>query len=210
MYSLSNRNRRKYQKQWLNYRLYSRQVIAQPMNMDIHTSRIMAAMELEEKEPLQGALADMFFGCWYDVPFFGDRMLNQVKEKLTPTVFEDFDRCVNHGDFVFKISNLATRWSVLVSPSMATYRHQLRVSTDDAKVVAQTTISALLDSLEDEDDPEEQAAQIAEIEAEFFNHCLVCNDKLAFSIVWWEMSKNKWHFNDKWLETQAFFVQQAA
>ncbi len=91
MYSLSNRNRRKFQKHWLSFRLYSRQVIDQPMNMDIHTSRIMAAMELDEKEPLQGALADMFYGCWFDVPYFGDRMLNQVREKLTPTLLQGFD-----------------------------------------------------------------------------------------------------------------------
>lgn len=210
MYSSSNHNRRSYQKHWLNYRRYSRQVIAHPMDMDSHTSRIMAAMELEEKEPLQGALADMFFGCWFDVPFFGERMLNQVKEKLTPTVLADFDRCVNHGDFVFKVSHLATRWSVLVSPSMATYPHQLRVSTDDSKVVAQTTISALLDIMEEEDDADDKAAQIAEIEAEFFAHCIVCDDRLAFSIVWWEMAKNKWEFNNQWLTTKQFFAQQAA
>ena len=163
MYSLPNRNRRKFQKHWLSFRLYSRQVIDQPMNMDIHTSRIMAAMELDEKEPLQGALADMFYGCWFDVPYFGDRMLNQVREKLTPTLLQGFDQCVNHGEYVFKVSNLATRWSVLVSPSMNTYQHQLRVSTDDSKVVAQMTIASLLDIMED-DDPEDQAEQIAEIE----------------------------------------------
>ena len=72
---------------------------------------------------------------------------------------------------------------------MNTYQHQLRVSTDDSKVVAQTTIAALLDIMEDDDDPEDQAEQIAEIEEEFFNHCLVCHDRLAFSMVWWEMSK---------------------
>lgn len=120
MYSLSNRNRRKFQKHWLSFRLYSRQVIDQPMNMDIHTSRIMAAMGLDEKEPLQGALADMFYGCWFDVPYFGDRMLNQVREKLTPTLLQGFDQCVNHGEYVFKVSHLATRWSVLVSPSIVT------------------------------------------------------------------------------------------
>lgn len=210
MYSLSNRNRRKFQKHWLSFRLYSRQVIDQPMNMDIHTSRIMAAMELDEKEPLQGALADMFYGCWFDVPYFGDRMLNQVREKLTPTLLQGFDQCVNHGEYVFKVSHLATRWSVLVSPSIVTYQHQLRVSTDDSKVVAQTTIAALLDIMEEEDDPEDQAEQIAEIEEEFFNHCLVCHDRLAFSMVWWEMSKNKWDFNDKWLETKEYFAKQVA
>lgn len=39
------------------------------MNTDLHTSRIMMALELDEREPLQGALADMFYGCWYDVPY---------------------------------------------------------------------------------------------------------------------------------------------
>lgn len=97
----------------------------------------------------------------------------------------------------------------MVSPSIVTYQHQLRVSSDDSKVVAQTTIAALLDIMED-DDPEDQAEQIAEIEEEFFNHCLVCHDRLAFSMVWWEMSKNKWDFNDKWLETKEYFAKQAA
>jgi mono/diheme cytochrome c family protein len=83
------------------------------------------------------------------------------------------------------------------------------VSTDDSKVVAQTTIAALLDIMEEED-PEDQAEQIAEIEEEFFNHCLVCHDRLAFIMVWWEMSKNKWDFNDKWLETKEYFAKQAA
>ncbi|MFO1382675.1 MAG: hypothetical protein U1E92_03750 [Moraxella osloensis] len=53
------------------------------------------------------------------------------------------------------------------------------------KVVAQTTIAALLDIMEDDDDLEDQAEQIAEeIEEEFFNHCLICHDRLAFSMVW--------------------------
>ncbi len=94
MFSLSSHTHKKQNKHWLNYRRYSRQVMTQPMNMDLHTSRIMTAMELDEKEPLQGALADMFFGCWYDVPYFGERMLSQVKEKLNPKVIEGFEQCI--------------------------------------------------------------------------------------------------------------------
>ena len=63
-------------------------MIDQPMNMDIHTSRIMAAMELDEKEPLQGALADMFYGCWFDVPILVTVCANQVREKPTPTLLQ--------------------------------------------------------------------------------------------------------------------------
>ena len=209
MDSLPSRNRKKHQKHWLNYRLYSRQVIRQPMNMDIHTSRIMVAMELEEKEPLQGALTDMFFGCWFNLPYFGDRMINQVKEKLTPAVIEGYNRCINHGDYIFKSSPLATRWSVLVLPSMAVYEHQLRVSSDDSKTVAELTVAALLDVIEEED-PEDQADQIAEIESAFFAHCLACHDRLAFSMAWWQMSKHKWTFNDNWLKTRDFFANVAA
>ena len=61
MDSLPSRNRKKHQKHWLNYRLYSRQVIRQPMNMDIHTSRIMVAMELEEKASARRADRHVFW-----------------------------------------------------------------------------------------------------------------------------------------------------
>ncbi|MFW2177960.1 MULTISPECIES: hypothetical protein [unclassified Moraxella] len=208
MYSLTNRSRKKQQKHWLNYRLYSRQVMSQPMNMDIHTSRIMTAMELEEKEPLQGALADMFYGCWFDVPYFGERMLGQVKEKINPNMLKGFQRCIEGLDYVFAVSPLATRWSVLISPSMQAFEHQLRISADDSRSVATLTISTLLDILEEEDDPEEQEELIEEVEQEFFAHCLAIDDRLAFSIVWWELSKNKWNFHEAWTQTRGIFERK--
>ncbi len=208
MYSLSSRNRKNQQKHWLNYRLYSRQIIAQPMNMDIHTSRIMTAMELDKKEPRQGALADMFFGCWYDVPYFGERMLAQVKEKLNPTVLEGFENCVNGKDYVFDVSPLATRWSVLTKLSMQAYDHQLRISSDDSRSVAQIVVATLLETLEDEDEGEERDAITTEIENDFFAHCLATDDRLAFSIVWWELAKNKWQFHTGWTQCRHEFEQQ--
>ncbi|WP_019520835.1 hypothetical protein [Faucicola boevrei] len=209
MYSLSSHSRKKHNKHWLNYRLYSRQVMTQPMNMDLHTSRVMTAMELDEKEPLQGALADMFFGCWYDVPYFGERMLSQVKEKLNPKVMEGFETCIYNKKYILESSSLATRWSVLVSPSMSVFENQMLVSPDDSRSVAQITISALLDALEDyEDDPEEVGEEIREIEEEFFKHCLTTDDRLAFTIVWWELSKNKWQFSENWTQTRHAFEEK--
>ncbi|MFO1382674.1 MAG: hypothetical protein U1E92_03745 [Moraxella osloensis] len=59
-------------------------MIDQPMNMDIHTSRIMAAMELVEKSRLRGALAKIYFMVvGLTCPYFGDRMLNQVRKTNT-------------------------------------------------------------------------------------------------------------------------------
>nr|WP_315043203.1 hypothetical protein [uncultured Moraxella sp.] len=209
MFSLSSHTHKKQNKHWLNYRRYSRQVMTQPMNMDLHTSRIMTAMELDEKEPLQGALADMFFGCWYDVPYFGERMLSQVKEKLNPKVIEGFEQCIFNKAYVLESSNLATRWSVLVSPSMGVFENQMFISPDDSRTVADIVVSALLElKAEFDDDPEEVGEEIAQIEQEFFKHCLACDDRLAFSIVWWELSKNKWQFNEGWTQTRHAFEEK--
>lgn len=208
MYSFASPNRKKSYKHWLNYRLYSRQIISQPMNMDLHTSRVMTAMELDEKEPLQGALADLFYGCWFDVPYFGERMLTQAKEKLNPLVLESFERCINGEDYVFEVSPLATRWSVLTSPSMRAHEHQLRISSDDSRSVAQIVITALMEVLEDEEEGEERDELLGEIEQEFFAHCLATDDRLAFSIVWWELAKNKWQFHEGWTQCRKQFEQK--
>lgn len=208
MYLSPNKNRKDQQKHWLNYRLYSRQIINQPMNMDIHTSRIMTAMELDKKEPLQGALADMFFGCWYDVPYFGERMLSQVKEKLSPSVLAGFEKCVVGENYVFDVSPLATRWSVLTKPSMQAFEHQLRISSDDSRTVAESVVSALLDAVEDVEEDEEQEVLVIGIENEFFAHCLATDDRLAFSIVWWELAKNKWEFHEGWTACRQAFKKQ--
>lgn len=209
MFSLSSSNRKKQMKRWLNYRLYSRQLITQPMNMDIHTSRVMMAMELDEKEPLQGALADMFYGCWFDVPYFGERMLSQVKEKLNPKVLKGFEECVENKKYILESSVLATRWSVLISPSMSVVENQMFISPDDSRAVADIVINLLLELWEEMDDePEEVLQEIQHVEEEFFRHCLACDDRLAFSIVWWELSKSKWQFSPEWTTTRRAFEEK--
>lgn len=196
-------------KRWLNYRLYSRQLMTQPMNMDIHTSRVMMAMELDEKEPLQGALADMFYGCWFDVPYFGERMLSQVKEKLNPKVIEGFEACVENKKYILENSVLATRWSVLISPSMSVAENQMFISPDDSRAVADIVINLLLELWEElDDEPEEVLQEIQHVEEEFFRHCLACDDRLAFSIVWWDLSKNKWQFSPEWTTTRQAFEEK--
>lgn len=209
MFSLPSNVRKKNMKHWLNYRRYSRQIINQPMNMDLHTSRVMTAMELDEREPLQGALADMFFGCWYDVPYFGERMLTQVKEKLNAQIVQGFEACIYQKKYILESSDLATRWSVLISPSLAVVENQIFVSPDDSRAVANITITALTDLMEElEDEPEDVWAEISKIEDAFFNHCLTTDDRLAFSIVWWELSKAKWQFSSEWTQVRKAFEQK--
>ncbi len=194
---LQHTNHSKNYNQRLSYRYFTRQVMNQPMNVDLHTSRIMVAMELEEREPLQGALVDMFYGCWFEVPFFGVRILSQVKDKLHQQTYKALRVYVEKRDYVQTISALATRWSVLVTPSMNVYHHQLRTSADDSYMLANQTVSALLTVLEE--DTINQTEQIHAIENEFFSHCKACNDSLAFSIVWWQLAKNGWRFDERWI-----------
>lgn len=211
MYELASHGRKKYYKNWINYRLYSRQLLRQTMNTDLHTSRIMMALDLDEREPLQGALADMFYGCWYDVPYFGARMLAQVEHKLNPKVLADFTECLGGKHYVTAVTPLATRWSVLVSPSMRAFDHQLRISADDSRKVADSVISNLIDIYkEEEEDDEERDMMIAEVENEFFNHCIATDDRLAFSLVWWGLAKKDWEFHDNWIRHRQFFEQKIA
>lgn len=181
-----------------NYRNFSRQVLTRPTDIDLHTSRIMAALELPEKEPLQGALADMFYGCWYDVPFFGERILAQVEDKLNATTRQAFQDCIDKKTLLETLNPLSTRWSVLTQPSMAAVGHQLRASSDDSRALANYTTETLLDVWDDSNDYNDP--EILEAEDDFFAHCLACDDRLAFSIVWWQLSKNGWVFSSRWTE----------
>ena len=49
---------------------------------------------------------------------------------------------------------------------------------------------------------------IAEIENEFFNHCIATDDRLAFSLVWWGLAKKDWEFHDNWIRHRQFFEQK--
>lgn len=177
----------------LSFRYYSRQILQQPTNMDMHTSRIMAAMELPEKEPLQGAMADMFYGCWFDVPFFGERMLNLVKEKLSAQAMLDFKACIAKTAYIKNSNHLATRWSVLITPSFAVHDYQMRTSTDDARVLAEETAINLMNAADDG-----ETDKVEQLENEFFAHCIACHDKLAFSLLWWQLAKHEWIFDERW------------
>ncbi len=100
------------------YRRMSRRVLNAPTMTRYHKDRIHSAMQFFESEPLQGALADYFFGCWYDVAYHGQEILDEAKERLSVPIYQAFLNCVQKKDYIWAISPLATRWSVLVMPSL--------------------------------------------------------------------------------------------
>ncbi|MEN2750328.1 hypothetical protein AAIR29_01645 [Psychrobacter sp. FBL11] len=179
------------------YRYYARKIFIDPSNRYYHEQRINAALLLNEKEPLQGAVADFFFGCWYDIPYDVKDIFARIQGRLHPQIEHAFHNCINKLDYIKYSSEFATRWSVLVTPSLNVQTHRLRISSDDAKEIAKNITTELMSARAAED-----WHTIEQVEREFFAHCLACNDRLAFSIVWFGLGKSDWQFDERWCDCQ--------
>lgn len=179
------------------FRYYSRKVFTDPSNRYYHEQRLNAALLLSEKEPLQVAVADFFFGCWYDIPYDVEAIFARIQGRLHPQIEQAFYNCINKLDYIRHSSEFATRWSVLVTPSLNVQTHRLRISSDDAKEIAKNITAELMSARDTAD-----WNAIDQVEREFFAHCLACNDRLAFSIVWFSLGKRDWQFDERWSHCQ--------
>ncbi|WP_201555879.1 hypothetical protein [Psychrobacter sp. 72-O-c] len=179
------------------FRVYSRKIFLAPNNRHFHEQRINAALLLSEKEPLQGAVADFFYGCWYDIPYDVTNMFTRIQGRLHPHVELAFRDCINKLAYIQHSSVLATRWSVLVTPSLNEQTQRLRISSDDAKEIAKDITAELMMARDNEN-----WNTIEQIENEFFSHCVARNDRLAFSIVWFRLGKSDWQFDERWNNCQ--------
>nr|WP_299040448.1 hypothetical protein [uncultured Psychrobacter sp.] len=185
-----------------DFRFYSRKIFSAPNNRYYHEQRINAALLLKEKEPLQGAVADFFYGCWYDIPYDVEYIFIRIQNRLHPQIERAFRNCINKIDYIRHSSEFATRWSVLITPSLNVDTHRLRISSDDAKEIAKNITTELMSARDNED-----WSTIEQIENEFFAHCLACNDRLAFSIVWFRLGKSDWQFDQRWQSCQEHLEQ---
>ena len=185
-----------------DFRFYSRKIFSAPNNRYYHEQRINAALLLTEKEPLQGAVADFFYGCWYDIPYDVEDVFIRIQNHLHPQIERAFRNCINKIDYIRHSSEFATRWSVLITPSLNVDTHRLRISSDDAKEIAKNITTELMSARDNED-----WSTIEQIENEFFAHCLACNDRLAFSIVWFRLGKSDWQFDQRWQSCQEHLEQ---
>lgn len=174
------------------YRRMSRRILGSPTIANYHKERIRTAMSFFESEPLQGALADYFFGCWYDVPYQGQAILDDAKDRLSAPIYQAFLNCVQKKDYIWDISSLATRWSVLVTPSLNVPTHKLRTSSDHAWHMADSIIASLLKA------KEEQNPLLTHLEDDFLEHCIACADRMAFMVVWFRLNKADWTFDERW------------
>lgn len=185
-----------------DFRYYGRKIFLAPNNRYYHEQRINAALLLNEKEPLQGALADFFYACWYDIPYDVESIFAQVQHRLSEPVREKFSDCIYKLDYIQHSSIFATRWSVLVAPSLNEDSQRLLISSDDAGAVAQDITNSLIDARENQD-----WQTIEYIENDFFSHCVARSDRLSFSLVWFRLGKNGWDFDERWNQCQQSLSQ---
>ncbi|OBX48927.1 hypothetical protein [Moraxella nonliquefaciens] len=177
-----------------HFRHYSRAVLKNPSAAQYHKERINVAKKLDESEPLQGALSDYFFGCWYDAPMMNPEFIQTFKPRLNTQAWQIINDCITRKYYLQKNNLLATRWSVLTTPTLDVPSHKLRVSSDDATLLAQRLLESILTAHKAQNHDE-----VMRLENEFFNHCLACHDLVAFMKAWFKLGKHNWVFDMRWV-----------
>lgn len=152
------------------FRLLGRQMLAQPTERDRHELRILVGCSLPGTEPVQGALADMLHACEPDAERSGKLLERpEVVSHLPEYVAQAFQALVRSGERLAKATPLATRYSVIATPSLDVPKRALLVSVDDSKTIAAHAVAAV---------------QVGDTvaEEEFLAHCRGAHDTLAFML----------------------------
>lgn len=176
------------------FRHYSRAILQEPSNEAYHKERIRIAKKLGESEPLQGALSDYFFGCWYDVPMISREFIEEFQPHLSTQAWQIISDCTAKKYHLQKNNLLATRWSVITTPTLDVPSHKLRASSDDATYIAQNLADAILLAHKNK-----QLDEVSKLEDEFFEHCLACHDLVAFMKAWFKLGREGWLFDERWI-----------
>lgn len=175
------------------FRYHSRCVLKQPHSKYDHEQRIHIAKSFVENEPLQGALADYILMYWYDIAVQEQDLFADIEHRFKANVLAKFKRCIAQQDYIQSISELATRWSVLVTPSSDVPAHQQVINREDSLALASSISQQLLQARQ-----EENTELVILLEDEFISHCMACMDRIAFLTVWMKLSNQAWVFTSKW------------
>ncbi len=178
------------------FREASRRILQSANVPELHIKRIRIGAQFQSSEAVQGALADYFYTCWYEIISDNSKaleILDEVRDRLNSKVQADFYACIEKKQYINRTSRMATSWSVFVSPSMDVAQHLLRTNKQHTMRLVDAIIHELTEAKE-KDLPNE----IYQIEEKFFEHCLVCDDLMAFMKAWFRLNKINWTFDDRW------------
>lgn len=165
------------------FREAGRQVMRSPRQAGVHAERVHAALDMDGTEPVQGALADMLWACRGAVV----GMLDQpaVAARLAPYIACQLRDAGSDDAPVPRVHPLATRWSVLATPSMDVPRRALLSGVDDSRALVAQAVPAIL-------------AGDAQMETEFLAHCVGTHDSLAFMLARRALAKAGWPLSGQW------------
>lgn len=152
------------------FRQAGRRVLREPAVRVAHEARVAAAAALPGSEALQAALVDMLHACKPDPAALGAVLkMHGIPIRLAPFVYQALRRTVQAGERLPRVSSLATRWCLLVSPALDVPRRALLCGVDDSRALAARAETAL-------------RAGDADAEQQFLDHCLGARDTLAFML----------------------------
>ena len=177
------------------FRYYTRQVKLRPADSHYHQRRLQIASNAHQSEALQGAMADYFLGCWHELAENGARVLEEFGQELPTHITPLFWQFIRTGHYLTSISVLATRFSVLVSPSMNVPNHHLYISKDDARLLSKQISEQILQS--------DDTALVQRLQDDYFKHCLACQDRMGFMMTWFHLAKAGFEFDEAWINCKA-------
>ena len=174
--------------------------VRNPHDAAAHLARLQATLQLDDAEPLQGVLADLFVILPGDETTMRQVALQLANARLHPYVADAFARHAR-GHALPGITPLATRWSVFAQPSADVPARVRRASPDHSRRMAAQVVEALLEG-------EPMAA--SKIESDFLDHCLSCQDKLAFMLASRDLRRHAIAVGDRWEQVAAWLEQRDA
>ena len=174
--------------------------VRNPHDAAVHLARLQAALQLDDTEPVQGVLADLFATLPGDETAMRQAALQLAGARLHPYVADAFARHAR-GHALPGITPLATRWSVFAQPSADVPARVRRASPDHSRRMAAQVVEALLEG-------EPMAA--SKIESDFLDHSLSCQDKLAFMLASRDLRRHAIAVGDRWEQVAAWLEQRDA
>ena len=174
--------------------------VRNPHDAAVHLARLQAALQLDDAEPVQGVLADLFATLPGDETAMRQVALQLANARLHPYVADAFARHAR-GHALPGITPLATRWSVFAQPSADVPARVRRASPDHSRRMAAQVVEALLEG-------EPMAA--SKIESDFLDHSLSCQDKLAFMLASRDLRRHAIAVGDRWEQVAAWLEQRDA
>ncbi|MGY1458998.1 hypothetical protein ACW5F0_10165 [Luteimonas sp. A534] len=178
------------------FRAGTRRIRSEPTDAAVHLTRLGAAMRMEGSEPVQGALADLFHALPAAAGSIHLTALQLAAPRLGQHVADAFRRLCQ-GRTLAAVHPLATRWSVLCQPSAEVPARVRRTSPDESRRRATQVVQSLCEG---------GPLEASRMEREFLEHCISCQDKLAFMLATRELRRQQvwlaasWQQAASWLE----------